>query len=121
MSVPAKPSAKVSAIGGPRLVPGTGILLRFFFLWLGTSAEIIHNLPPGRLLTVLGANGLSMGIIEGVAEATTAISRIFSGALSDWLGKRKLLVLIGYGLAAVTKPLFPLATGVGAVFIARFV
>jgi MFS family permease len=88
---------------------------------MDTSSEIIHSLLPAFLVTVLGANGLSIGIIEGVAEATTAISRVFSGALSDWLGKRKLLVLIGYGLAAVTKPLFPLAAGVGAVFVARFV
>jgi MFS family permease len=88
---------------------------------MDTSSEIIHSLLPAFLVTVLGANGLSIGIIEGVAEATTAILRIFSGALSDWLGKRKLLVLIGYGLAAVTKPLFPLANVVGTVFIARFV
>ena len=121
MSVPAKPSAKVSTIGGLRLVPRTVIALGFVSLCMDTSSEIIHSLLPVFLVTVLGADGLSIGIIEGVAEATTAISRIFSGALSDWLGKRKLLVLIGYGLAAVTKPLFPLATGVGAVFIARFV
>jgi MFS family permease len=88
---------------------------------MDTSSEIIHSLLPAFLVTVLGANGLSIGIIEGAAEATTAVSRIFSGALSDWLGKRKLLVLTGYGLAALTKPLFPLATGVGAVFIARLV
>ena len=56
-----------------------------------------------------------------MAEATTSITRIFSGAISDWLGKRKLLVLIGYGLAAFTKPLFPVATGIEAVFVARFV
>jgi hypothetical protein len=60
-------------------------------------------LLPAFLVTVLGANALSIGVIEGAAEATTAISRIFSGAISDWLGKRKLLVLIGYGLAALTK------------------
>jgi MFS family permease len=82
---------------------------------------MIHGLLPAFLVTALGANGLAIGIIEGVAEATTAISRVFSGALSDWLGKRKVLVLIGYGLAAFTKPLFPLASGVGTVFIARFV
>jgi len=88
---------------------------------MDTSSEIIHSLLPAILVTVIGANGLSIGIIEGVAEAATSISRIFSGAISDWLGKRKLLVLIGYGLAAITKPLFPLATGVGMVFVARFV
>ena len=121
MSVPAKPNAKMSAVGGLRLVPRTVIALGLVSLCIDTSSEIIHSLLPAFLVTVLGANGLAIGIIEGVAEATTAISRIFSGALSDWLGKRKLLVLIGYGLAAFTKPLFPLATGVGSVFIARFV
>src|SRR5262252_1014485 len=121
MSVPAKPSAKVSAIGGLRLVPRTVIALGFVSLCMDTSSEIIHSLLPAFLATVIGANGLSIGIIEGVAEAATSISRIFSGAISDWLGKRKLLVLIGYGLAAITKPLFPLATGVGMVFVARFV
>src|SRR5215469_14030702 len=118
MSVPAKPSAKVPAISGLRSVPRTVIALGFVSLCMDTSSEIIHSLLPAFLVTVLGANVLSIGIIEGVAEATTAISRIFSGALSDWLGKRKLLVLIGYGLAAVTKPLFPLASGIGTVFIA---
>jgi len=121
MSVRAKPNAKVSPAGGLRFVPRTVIALGFVSLCMDTSSEIIHSLLPAFLVTVLGANGLSIGIIEGAAEATTAVSRIFSGALSDWLGKRKLLVLTGYGLAALTKPLFPLATGVGAVFIARLV
>ena len=121
MSVPAKPNAKVSVVPGLRSVPKTVIALGFVSLCMDTSSEIIHSLLPAFLVTVLGANALSIGIIEGAAEATTAISRIFSGALSDGLGKRKLLVLIGYGLAALTKPLFPLAAGVGAVFVARFV
>ena len=121
MNVPAKPDAEVSAVGALRLVPRTVIALGFVSLCMDTSSEIIHSLLPAFLVTVLGANALSIGIIEGAAEATTAISRIFSGALSDRLGKRKLLVLIGYGLAALTKPLFPLAAGVGAVFVARFV
>jgi MFS family permease len=109
------------ASAGLRSMPTTVIALGFVSLCMDTSSEIIHSLLPAFLVTVLGANGLSIGIIEGVAEATTSISRIFSGAISDWLGKRKLLVLIGYGLAAITKPLFPLATGVGMVFVARFV
>jgi MFS family permease len=61
-----------------------------------------------------------VGAIEGIAEATAAITKVFSGALSDWFGRRKPLVLLGYGLAALTKPLFPLATGIGAVLTARF-
>src|SRR5207249_11462136 len=64
---------------------------------------------------------LPVGIIEGVAEATASIVKIFSGATSDWIGRRKPLVLLGHGLAAVTKPLFPLAGGVGLVLAARFI
>jgi MFS family permease len=61
-----------------------------------------------------------VGVIEGVAEATAAVTKIFSGAVSDWIGRRKPLVLLGYGLAALSKPLFPLATGVGMILAARF-
>src|SRR5215469_3265942 len=121
MSIPAGHDAKPSAFAGLRSVPRTVLALGLVSLCMDTSTELIHSLLPAFLVTVLGANGLSIGIIEGVAEATTSITRIFSGAISDWLGKRKLLVLIGYGLAAFTKPLFPLATGIEAVFVARFV
>ena len=85
------------------------------------SSEIIHSLLPVFLVTALGASALSVGFIEGIAEAATPIAKLFSGAISDWIGKRKPLVLLGYGLSAVTKPLFPLASGVGTVLIARFV
>jgi hypothetical protein len=64
---------------------------------------------PVYLVTVLGTSMVTVGFIEGIAEATASITKIFSGALSDWLGKRKLLAAIGYGLAAFTKPVFPLA------------
>ena len=70
---------------------------------------------------MLGASTLTVGLIEGIAEATASITKIFSGALSDWLGRRKLLAALGYGLAAVTKPLFPLAPSVGWLVAARFV
>lgn len=63
----------------------------------------------------------SVGLIEGIAEATSQIAKLFSGAISDWIGKRKLLILLGYGIAALTKPLFPLASGIGTVLVARFV
>ena len=85
------------------------------------SSEMIHALLPIYLVTVLQASGLVVGIIEGVAEAVALIVRIFSGALSDWLGKRKLLATIGYGLAAFTKPVFPLASTIGWLFAARFI
>ena len=71
--------------------------------------------------TVLGASMVTIGIIEGVAEATAAITKVFSGALSDYLGKRKFLLVLGYALAAFTKPVFPLATSIDWVFAARFV
>jgi len=89
-------------------------------LCMDTSSELIHSLLPIFLASVLGASMLTVGLIEGVAEATALILRVFSGALSDYIGKRKLLTVVGYGIAAITKPLFPLAESVGLVFAARF-
>jgi hypothetical protein len=80
---------------------------------MDTSSEIIHALLPVYLVTVLGTSMLTVGFIEGIAEATASITKVFSGALSDWLGKRKVLAVIGYGLAALTKPVFPLASSIG--------
>lgn len=94
--------------------------LGFVSLLMDTSSELIHSLLPLFLVSVLGVGALSVGIIEGIAEATAAITKIFSGVVSDWIGRRKPLVLLGYGLAALTKPLFPLASGVGMVMMARF-
>ena len=94
-------------------------MLGFVSLLMDLSSEAIHSLLPVFLVSVLGASALSLGIIEGLAEAAAAFTRVFSGALSDWLGRRKPLVLLGYGLAALSKPLFPLATGVGTVLTAR--
>ena len=71
------------------------------------------------LVTVLGASVTAVGLLEGTAEAIASITKVFSGTLSDWLGKRKLLTVLGYGLAAVTKPLFALAPTAGWVFAAR--
>ncbi len=85
------------------------------------SSEMIHSLLPIYLVTVLGTSTLTVGVIEGIAEATASITKVFSGALSDWLGKRKLLATIGYGLAACTKPVFPLASTVGWLIAARFI
>jgi len=104
-----------------RTLPRGVVALGFVSLFMDTSSEMIHSLLPLFLVTVLGASALSIGIIEGIAEATGAISKVFSGAISDWIGRRKPLVLLGYGMAALTKPLFPLATGIGAVLTARFV
>jgi len=82
---------------------------------------MIHALLPIYLVTVLGTSMVTVGFIEGIAEATASITKIFSGALSDWLGKRKLLAVLGYGLAAFTKPVFPLAPSVSWLIGARFV
>ncbi|MFZ2869778.1 MFS transporter [Zavarzinia sp.] len=90
-------------------------------LFMDISSEMIHALLPIYLVTVLGTSTLTVGIIEGIAEATASITKVFSGALSDWLGKRKLLAVIGYGLAAFTKPVFPLAASAGWLVAARFV
>ncbi|GGI21122.1 MFS transporter [Bradyrhizobium guangdongense] len=96
-------------------------VLGFVSMLMDVSSEMIHALLPVYLVTVLGASTLTVGFIEGIAEATAAITKIFSGALSDWLGRRKLLAALGYGLAAVTKPLFPLAPSVGWLVAARFI
>ncbi len=102
-------------------LPRGVIALGFVSLCMDTSSELVHSLLPVFLVSVLGVSAMSVGIIEGVAEATAAIVKVFSGTLSDWIGKRKPLVLLGYGLAALTKPLFPLAQGLGLVLTARFV
>jgi MFS family permease len=108
-------------IGLPQALPSTVWVLGFVSLLMDTSTEMIHSLLPVFLTSVLGVSTLSVGVIEGVAEATAAISKVFSGALSDWAGRRKPLVLFGYGLAALTKPVFALALSVGWVVGARFV
>ena len=95
--------------------------LGFVSLFMDISSELVHSLLPVFMVTTLGASMTAVGLIEGVAEATAAITKVFSGILSDYLGKRKPLAVLGYGLAAVTKPIFPLAITIGWVFGARFV
>jgi MFS family permease len=90
-------------------------------LFMDASSEMIHSLLPVFMVTVLGASMVTVGVIEGIAEATAATVKVFSGALSDYLGRRKFLMILGYGLAAFTKPIFPLAASIGWVFTARFV
>ena len=104
-----------------REIPGSVWALGLVSLFMDLSSEMIHALLPLYLVTVLGASTLTVGFIEGVAEATASITKIFSGALSDYLGKRKLLAALGYGLAAFTKPVFPLASSIAALTVARFV
>lgn len=95
--------------------------LGFVSMLMDVSSEMIHALLPVYLVTVLGASMATVGVIEGIAEATASITKIFSGALSDWLGRRKWLAAFGYGLAAFTKPVFPLAPDIGWLVAARFV
>jgi MFS family permease len=104
-----------------REIPGGVWALGVVSLLMDLSSEMIHALLPLYFVVVFGTSMLTVGIIEGIAEATALIVRVFSGALSDWLGKRKLLAVLGYGLAAATKPVFPLAPSVGWLIAARFV
>lgn len=83
------------------------------------SSEMIHSLLPVFMVTVLGASALSVGLVEGVAEATASIVKVFSGTLSDYLGRRKTLAVIGYGLGAFSKPLFAVSASAGMVLTAR--
>jgi MFS family permease len=85
------------------------------------SSEMIHSLLPMFLVGTLGVSVLAVGIIEGVAESTALIAKVFSGALSDYLGRRKGLAVLGYAMGAFTKPIFAIAGGVGAVVAARFI
>jgi MFS family permease len=104
-----------------RQIPGGVWVLGLVSMLMDISSEMIQALLPLYLVVGLGASALVVGTIEGVAEATALIVRIFSGALSDRLGHRKWLAAAGYGLAAITKPVFPLAPSVGWLFAARFV
>src|SRR5262245_61063145 len=104
-----------------RRIPGGVWALGVVSMLMDISSEMIHALLPLYLVVGLGASALVVGVIEGVAEATALIVRIFSGALSDRLGHRKWLAAAGYGLAAFTKPVFPLAPSAGWLFAARFI
>jgi MFS family permease len=93
--------------------------LGFVSLLMDVSSEMVHSLLPVFLVGTLGASALSVGLIEGAAEATALIVKVFSGALSDHFGKRKPLAVAGYALAALSKPLFALASSAGFVLFAR--
>jgi MFS family permease len=95
-------------------------MLGFVSLFMDVSSELIHSLLPVFMVTSLGATALMVGVVEGVAEATALIVKVFSGTISDWLGKRKGLTVLGYGLGALSKPVFALALTVHWVFVARF-
>jgi MFS family permease len=88
---------------------------------MDSSSELVHSLLPVFMVSTLGASMVTVGVVEGVAEATASVTKVFSGTFSDWLRRRKLPTLVGYGLAALSKPLFPLASTIGWVFAGRFV
>ena len=102
----------------PSLPAGIWVL-GFVSLLMDISSEMIHALLPLFMVGTLGMSVALVGLLEGLAEATALILKVFSGVISDWFGKRKPLAVLGYGLGAATKPLFALATGPGMIFTAR--
>ena len=105
----------------PQRLPASIWALGFVSLLMDISSEMIHSLLPVFMVTVLGTSMWAVGLIEGLAEATALIVKVFSGVLSDYWGKRKPLAVLGYGLGAVSKPLFALATSTGLVLTARLI
>ena len=103
-----------------REVPRGVWVLGFVSMFMDISSEMVHSLLPVFMVSTLGASVFAVGLVEGVAEATALISKVLSGTLTDFIGRRKELTLFGYGLGAVSKPLFALATGVQGVLGARF-
>jgi MFS family permease len=104
-----------------RRVPRGVWTLGFVSMFMDVSSEMIHSLLPVFLVGSLGASVALVGVIEGVGEATASVTKIFSGWISDRLGRRKLLAVIGYGLGALSKPFFPLAVTPYEVLAARFI
>ena len=86
---------------------------------MDVSSEMIHSLLPIFLVGTLGVSTFAVGALEGFAESTAMVIKVFSGVISDWIGKRKALAMFGYSLSALTKPLFPLATSFGTAAFAR--
>ena len=104
-----------------RLIPGSVVTLGFVSLFMDVSSEMIHSLLPLYLVLGLGTSTVFVGLIEGMAGATTSLVKIVSGVLSDRVGKRKWLAAAGYGLSALSKPMFPLASSVGWILVARLI
>ena len=105
---------------GRRPLPRNVWVLGFVSLFMDLSSEIYHSLLPAFITLVLGLPATALGAIDGVAEATANFAKLFSGRLSDRSLKRKPWIMAGYGLAAVSKPLFPIATSAPALMLARF-
>lgn len=107
-------------LGGKLGVPRTVWALGIVSLFMDLSSEIIHSLLPLFLTATLGLSVTMVGVIDGIAESTASISKVFSGYISDRMGRRKPLILIGYSLGALSKPFFPLAGSAAVVLSARF-
>lgn len=118
---PNKPEPQATTKGVYLALPKSIWVLGMGSMFMDISSELVHSLLPIFMATVLGASMVTIGVIEGIAEAAAAITKVFSGAISDYFRKRKFLVVLGYGLGAITKPVFPLATTIEWVFGARFV
>ncbi|MEN9398339.1 MAG: hypothetical protein RLZ81_2869 [Pseudomonadota bacterium] len=103
-----------------QLPPGIWVL-GLVSLLMDVSSEMIHSLLPMFMVSTLGTSVFAVGLIEGLAESTALIVKVFSGALSDYLGKRKGLAVLGYAMGALSKPLFALAPGMGLVVTARLI
>lgn len=101
-------------------LPGTVHALGVASLCMDASSELVHAVLPLYLTLSLGIGVAALGVIEGVAEATAAVMKVFSGALSDRLARRKPVVVGGYALSALSKPLFPLAGSAALVVAARW-
>ncbi|MCY7305152.1 MAG: MFS transporter [Rhodoferax sp.] len=104
-----------------RQIPRGIWVLGLVSLLMDISSEMVHSLLPMFMVTTLGISVLVVGLIEGLAEATALMVKVFSGALSDYLGRRKGLALLGYAMGALSKPLFALAPGIGMVVTARLI
>jgi len=102
-------------------IPGGIWVLGLVSLLMDVSSEMVHSLLPLFMVTTLGASALAVGVIEGLAESIALMVKVFSGSLSDYLGRRKGLALLGYAMGALTKPLFALAPGIGLVLVARLI
>src|SRR5262245_15437385 len=114
-------STAISRPSRLRSLPADIWILGMVSFFMDASSELVHSLLPIFMVSVLGASMVTVGVIEGIAEATASASKVLSGVFSDALRRRKLLVVAGYGLAALTKPIFPLASSVGWVAAGRFV
>lgn len=107
--------------GAWRRIPRAVWVLGGVSLFMDMSSELVHAILPVYLTGALGLSVLAVGLIEGVAEATASMLKVVSGFVSDRFARRKPLALLGYGLAALTKPMFPLADSAISVVTARFV